>query len=93
MRGYSAKIIRKGPFFHISLHSENRKTECNGAEVKPCEYTIILMSIKKQIFKENYPLMVNQARQQMALMNKCRMLSRRTGRGGQQPFYMQFLNR
>jgi len=51
------------------------------------------MSIKKQIFKENYPLMVNEARQQMALMNKCRMLSRRTGRGGKQPFYMQFLNR
>jgi hypothetical protein len=51
------------------------------------------MSIKKQIFKENYPLMVNEARQQMALMNKCRM--RKTGGKGvvNLPFYLQFLNR
>jgi hypothetical protein len=51
------------------------------------------MSIKKQIFKENYPLMVNEARQQMALMNKCRM--RKTGGKGVAglPFYLQFLNR
>ncbi|UKK57857.1 hypothetical protein [Prevotella communis] len=56
------------------------------------------MSVKKQIFKENYPLMVNQARQQMALMNKCRMRKMRCRRTSQgpcknQPFYMQFLNR
>ncbi|WP_177168165.1 hypothetical protein [Xylanibacter ruminicola] len=43
--------------------------------------------------KRLYDRLKNQARQQMALMNKCRMLSRRTGRGGQQPFYVQFLNR
>jgi hypothetical protein len=37
--------------------------------------------------------MVNEARQQMALMNKCRM--RKTGGKGvvNQPFYLQFLNR
>ena len=70
-----------------------QKTECNGAEVKPCEYTIIIMARDLMQGKRLYDRLKNQARQQMALMNKCRMLSRRTGRGGQQPFYVQFLNR
>ena len=43
--------------------------------------------------KRIYDKLKNQARQQMALMNKCRMLSRRAGRGGNLPFYLQFLNR
>lgn len=43
--------------------------------------------------KRIYDKMKNQARQQLALMNKCRM--RKTGGKGvaNQPFYVQFLNR
>jgi len=43
--------------------------------------------------KRIYDRMKNQARQQLALMNKCRM--RKTGGRGtaSQPFYVQFLNR
>ena len=43
--------------------------------------------------KRIYDRMKNQARQQLALMNKCRM--RKTGGKGtaDQPFYVQFLNR
>jgi len=43
--------------------------------------------------KRTYDRMKNQARQQLALMNKCRM--RKTGGKGvvNQPFYVQFLNR
>ena len=43
--------------------------------------------------KRIYDRMKNQARQQLALMNKCRM--RKTGGKGvaNQPFYVQFLNR
>ena len=39
--------------------------------------------------KRIYDKLKNQARQQLALMNKCRM--RKTG--GNHPFYVQFLNR
>ena len=43
--------------------------------------------------KRIYDRLKNQARQQLALMNKCRM--RKTGGKGvaNQPFYVQFLNR
>ena len=43
--------------------------------------------------KRIYDKLKNQARQQLALMNKCRM--RKTGGKGvaNQPFYVQFLNR
>ena len=43
--------------------------------------------------KRIYDRMKNQDRQQLALMNKCRM--RKTGGKGvaNQPFYVQFLNR
>ena len=43
--------------------------------------------------KRIYDKLKNQARQQLALMNKCRM--RKTGGRGtaNQPFYVQFLNR
>ena len=48
--------------------------------------------------KRLYDRLKNQARQQMALMNKCRMRKMRCRRTSQdscknQPFYMQFLNR
>ena len=43
--------------------------------------------------KRIYDRMKNQARQQLALMNKCRM-RKHGGRGvANQPFYVQFLNR
>ena len=43
--------------------------------------------------KRIYDRLKNQTRQQLALMNKCRM--RKTGGKGvaNQPFYVQFLNR
>ena len=43
--------------------------------------------------KRIYNKLKNQARQQLALMNKCRM-RKYGGRGvANQPFYVQFLNR
>jgi hypothetical protein len=43
--------------------------------------------------KRIYDRMKNQARQQLALMNRCRM-HRQGGKGvANQPFYVQFLNR
>ena len=49
---------------------------------------------KRQIFKDEYRSeMAKMARQQLAMINKCRM--RKTGGNGvaNQPFYVQFLNR
>ena len=49
---------------------------------------------KRQIFKDEYRSeMAKMARQQLAMINKCRM--RKTGGKGvaNQPFYVQFLNR
>ena len=43
--------------------------------------------------KRIYDRMKNQARQQLALMNKCRM-RKQGGKGvSNQPFYVQYLNR
>ena len=43
--------------------------------------------------KRIYDKLKNQARQQLALINKCRM-HRQGGKGtADQPFYVQFLNR
>ena len=55
--------------------------------------TIENMSKDLMCGKRLYDKLKNQARQQLALMNRNRMLSRRTGRVGGQPFYVQFLNR
>jgi hypothetical protein len=51
------------------------------------------MPQKTQNFKRAYDQMAHQARQQMALIQKCRM--RKTGGKGtaDQPFYTKFLNR
>ncbi|MBQ8456813.1 MAG: hypothetical protein IJ540_04345 [Prevotella sp.] len=68
--------------------------------------TLIILMQKKQIFKDRYCSdMARMARQQLALMNKCRM--RKTGGKGvarsatsgdaclskNHPFYVQFINR
>ena len=49
---------------------------------------------KRQIFKDEYRSeLARMARQQLALMNKCRM-HKRGGRGiANQPFYVNILNR
>ena len=55
--------------------------------------TIEIMARDLMCGKRIYDKLKNQARQQLALMNKCRM--RKTGGKvvANQPFYVQFLNR
>ena len=55
--------------------------------------TIEIMARDLMCGKRIYDRLKNQARQQLALMNKCRM--RKTGGKGvvNQPFYVTFLNR
>ena len=93
-RGYSAKIIRKATFFLIILHLENRKVEAKlPNHLIPVSTQLYYMSRDLMQGKRTYDRMKNQDRQQLALMNKCRM--RKTGGKGvvNQPFYVQFLNR
>lgn len=92
-RGYSAKIIRKATFFLIILHLENRKVEAKlPNHLIPVSTQLYYMSRDLMQGKRIYDRMKNQSRQQLALMNKCRM--RKTGGNGvaSQPFYVQFLN-
>lgn len=76
----------------FATSSEICSQQVSGLSLEKREQRLIMARDLMQ-GKRLYDRLKNQARQQMALMNKCRMLSRRTGRGGQQPFYMQFLNR